>query len=439
MKPILSKWPVCGRCCEVALFPWIGGAHHCVVAEPEEALDESLLDVAYPATDVPERTQLSRGGRSSWVSSDEHGLHYLMWRVVDNAVGEAAAGYATTVDVTLLHDGGVQVSDDGRGIEVAMHASGAPTVEVIMTAPHETSNAGSNTGAQYGDFGGSRAVGVSVVNALSTRLQVSVRRDGYEWFQQYDRGVPRTLERGESTTATGTTVRFWADPTIFETTSYDFATVARRLQQLAFLHKGLTVRLLDERPTDDETTGESARRRIFHYPAGLVDNVKHVNRTKTAIHASIIHFDGVAAGYRVEIAMQWNAGYSESVDTFVNAINTVQGGTHEDGFRSALTTTVNRCARDRGLITGNGPDLTGDDIREGLCAVIAMTIDEPRFTDQTNRKLRNAEVKSFVEKVCEAHLERWLEANPAEAKIIVNKAISSYEARIMPRRSHCRG
>ncbi|MBN3511591.1 DNA topoisomerase (ATP-hydrolyzing) subunit B [Mycolicibacterium nivoides] len=388
-------------------------------------------------------------------STGERGLHHLVWEVVDNAVDEAMAGFATKVDVRILEDGGVQVTDDGRGIPVAMHATGIPTIDVVMTVLHA---GGKFEEGAYQVSGGLHGVGVSVVNALSTRLEADVRTDGYEWFQTYDNSVPGTLRQGEKTKETGTTIRFWADPNVFETTVYDFETIARRLQEMAFLNKGLTIELTDERVTQDEITDEvvadtaaapksaeetaaeaaaphKVKHRTFHYPGGLVDFVKHINRTKTAIQPSVIDFDGKGTGHEVEIAMQWNAGYSESVHTFANTINTHEGGTHEEGFRSALTTVVNKYAKDKKLLKDKDPNLTGDDIREGLAAVISVKVAQPQFEGQTKTKLGNTEVKSFVQKICNEQLTHWFEANPAEAKTVVNKAVSSAQARIAARKA----
>ncbi|MEE6169888.1 MULTISPECIES: DNA topoisomerase (ATP-hydrolyzing) subunit B [Mycobacteriaceae] len=388
-------------------------------------------------------------------STGERGLHHLVWEVVDNAVDEAMAGFATKVDVRILEDGGVQVTDDGRGIPVAMHATGVPTVDVVMTVLHA---GGKFEEGAYQVSGGLHGVGVSVVNALSTRLEADIRRDGFEWFQTYENSVPGTLKQGEKTKQTGTTIRFWADPNVFETTDYDFETIARRLQEMAFLNKGLTIELTDERVTPeqvvdevvsdtaaapktaDEKAAEAAaphkvKHRTFHYPGGLVDFVKHINRTKTAIQPSVIDFDGKGEGHEVEIAMQWNAGYSESVHTFANTINTHEGGTHEEGFRSALTSVVNKYAKDKKLLKDKDPNLTGDDIREGLAAVISVKVAQPQFEGQTKTKLGNTEVKSFVQKICNEQLTHWFEANPAEAKTVVNKAVSSAQARIAARKA----
>jgi len=389
-------------------------------------------------------------------STGERGLHHLVWEVVDNAVDEAMAGYATQVDVRILADSGVEVTDNGRGIPVAMHESGVPTVDVVMTVLHA---GGKFEEGAYQVSGGLHGVGVSVVNALSTRLEADIRRDGYEWFQTYDNSIPGTLKQGEISKKSGTTIRFWADPAIFETTNYDFETVARRLQEMAFLNKGLTITLTDERVTPaevvDEVVSDTAaapksaeekaaeqaapqqkvKHRTFYYPGGLVDFVKHINRTKQPIHSSVVDFAGKGVGHEVEVAMQWNAGYSESVHTFANTINTHEGGTHEEGFRAALTSVVNKYAKDKKLLKEKEANLTGDDIREGLATVISVKVAQPQFEGQTKTKLGNTEVKSFVQKTCNEQLSHWFESNPADAKTIVNKAVSSAQARLAARKA----
>ncbi len=389
-------------------------------------------------------------------STGERGLHHLIWEVVDNAVDEAMAGYASQVDVRLLDDGGVEVRDDGRGIPVAMHDSGIPTVDVVMTVLHAGGKFESDA---YQVSGGLHGVGVSVVNALSTRIEVDICRDGHEWFQTYDHSVPGNLKQGETTKKTGTTLRFWADPAVFETTHYDFETVARRLQEMAFLNKGLNINLTDERVTPEEVVDEvvsdiaaapksaeeiaaeqaaprqKVKNRTFCYPGGLVDFVKHINRTKSPIHSSVVGFSGKGEGHEVEVAMQWNAGYSESVHTFANTINTHEGGTHEEGFRAALTSVVNKYAKDKKILKEKDTNLTGDDIREGLAAVISVKVGEPQFEGQTKTKLGNTEVKSFVQKICNEQLNHWFESNPADAKIVVNKAVSSAQARMAARKA----
>ncbi|MGK8502533.1 DNA topoisomerase (ATP-hydrolyzing) subunit B [Nocardia asiatica] len=385
-------------------------------------------------------------------STGERGLHHLIWEVVDNSVDEAMAGHATRVDVTLLADGGVEVKDDGRGIPVEMHEQGIPTVEVVMTQLHA---GGKFDSESYAVSGGLHGVGISVVNALSTRVELEIDRDGYHWSQNYIEAKPDALVKGEPTTRTGNTTRFWPDPEIFEITTFNFETVARRLQEMGFLNKGLTITLTDERVTDSEVTDEvvsetaeapkhadeSARAehkvktRTYHYPGGLEDFVRHINRTKQPIHNSVVGFTGKGTGHELEVAMQWNSGYSESVHTFANTINTHEGGTHEEGFRAALTTVVNKYAKDKKLIKEKDGNLTGDDIREGLAAIVSVKVGEPQFEGQTKTKLGNTEVKSFVQRTCNEHLTHWFEANPADAKTIVNKAVSSAQARVAARKA----
>ncbi|PXX54121.1 DNA gyrase subunit B, partial [Nocardia tenerifensis] len=367
----------------------------------------------------------------------ERGLHQLVREIVDNSVDEAMAGYATRVDVTLLADGGVEVADDGRGIPVEMHELGIPTVEVVMTVLHAGGKFDSQT---YAVSGGLNGVGLSVVNALSTRVELEIDRDGYHWTQNYLRAKPEELVRGAPTRRTGNTTRFWPDPEIFETTTFNLETVARRMQEMAFLNQGLTIVLADERATADEMAdtpegAENAKPRTFHYPGGLEDFVRHLNRTKQPIHNSVVRFTGTGAGQQLEVAMQWNAGYSESVHSFANTINTHEGGTHEEGFRAALTTVVNKYAKDKKLFKEKDGNLTGDDIREGLAAIVSVRVREPQFEGQTKTKLGNTEVRSFVQKACNEHLTYWFEANPADAKTIVTKAISSAHARTAARKA----
>ncbi|MFC4123950.1 DNA topoisomerase (ATP-hydrolyzing) subunit B [Nocardia rhizosphaerae] len=387
-------------------------------------------------------------------STGERGLHHLIWEVVDNSVDEAMAGYATRVDVTLLADGGVEVVDDGRGIPTGMHAQGIPTVEVVMTQLHAGGKFDSDS---YAVSGGLHGVGISVVNALSSKLEAEIDNDGYHWTQIYKDAKPGKLIQGEPTKRTGTTIRFWADPEIFETTTYNFETVSRRLQEMAFLNKGLTITLTDERVSEndviDEVVSETAeapkhveegvaapvepkvKTRTYHYPGGLVDFVRHINRTKQAIHNSVVGFTGKGTGHELEVAMQWNSGYSESVHTFANTINTHEGGTHEEGFRAALTTVVNKYAKEKKLLKEKDGNLTGDDIREGLAAIVSVKVGEPQFEGQTKTKLGNTEVKSFVQRACNEHLTHWFEANPADAKTIVQKAVSSAQARVAARKA----
>ncbi|AZA10346.1 DNA topoisomerase (ATP-hydrolyzing) subunit B [Corynebacterium gerontici] len=398
-------------------------------------------------------------------STGERGLHHLVWEVVDNSVDEAMAGYADRVDVTILADGGIEVVDNGRGIPVEMHPTGAPTVQVVMTQLHA---GGKFDSESYAVSGGLHGVGISVVNALSTRVEADIKRDGKHWLQNFSNAVPDPLVEGGNARGTGTTIRFWADPEIFETTTYSFDTISRRLQEMAFLNKGLTITLTDKRATDEELelealaeSGDTAenvsldkldedgdknldapkpekkkeKKKTFYYPNGLEDYVAHLNKTKTPIHPSIVSFEGKGEEHEVEVAMQWNSGYSQSVHTFANTINTFEGGTHEEGFRAALTSLMNRYARDHKLLKDKEPNLTGDDCREGLAAVISVRVSDPQFEGQTKTKLGNTEVKGFVQRMVNEHVSDWLDANPAEAKTIINKAVSSAHARVAARKA----
>ncbi|HEY7595779.1 MAG TPA: DNA topoisomerase (ATP-hydrolyzing) subunit B [Actinophytocola sp.] len=372
-------------------------------------------------------------------STGERGLHHLLTEVVDNAVDEAMAGFATRVEVTLLADGGARVVDDGRGIPVEMHpVHQKPTLEIVLTTLHAGGKFDSDS---YAVSGGLHGVGISVVNALSTRLDVEILRNGKVWSQHYERSEPGELHEGEPTDRTGTSVTFWADPAVFETTTFNAETVARRLQEMAFLNKGLTIVLRDERVSEEDSEadaeGKSARvrERTYHYPGGLEDFVKHINHTRDAIHGNVISFEAKGDGLEVEVAMQWNTGYSESVYTFANTINTAEGGTHEEGFRAALTRVVNVYAREKKLLKDKDANLTGDDVREGLAAIISIKLAEPQFEGQTKQKLGNTEAKTFVQTTSNERLADWFERNPSEAKTIVTKAVSSAQARIAARKA----
>jgi len=361
-------------------------------------------------------------------STGERGLHHLVYEIVDNSVDEALAGHADTIVCTLLADGGVRVSDNGRGMPVDKHpVEKKPAVDVIMTTLHA---GGKFDGKSYAVSGGLHGVGASVVNALSTRLEMEIRRDGYVWHRAYvNGGKPEgQLERGQATTETGTTTAFWADPAIFESTTYSFETLSRRLQEMAFLNAGLSITLRDERE-------EVPIEKVYHYKGGLEDFVKHLNATKTAVHDSVIHFNTDGEGMALEVAMQWNATYAESVYTFANTINTHEGGTHEEGFRAALTTVVNRFAREQKILKDKDDNLTGDDIREGLTAIISVKLAQPQFEGQTKTKLGNTEAKSFVQKACNDWLGSWFERNPREGKIVVQKSAQAAQARMAARKA----
>ena len=397
-------------------------------------------------------------------STGARGLHHLIWEIVDNSVDEAMAGYADKVTVTLLEDGGVEVIDNGRGIPVEMHASGIPTVQVVMTQLHA---GGKFDSESYAVSGGLHGVGISVVNALSTRVEADIKRDGKHWYQNFTNAIPDELVEGENARGTGTTVRFWPDPEIFETVEFNYDTIARRLQEMAFLNKGLTIVLRDERAISKEqaeldeiaeagdeavslssldekdATGEDGEAKtskkkkevIYHYPNGLQDYVEFLNRNKSAIHPTIVGFDVKGEDHEVEIALQWNQGYKESVHTFANTINTHEGGTHEEGFRAALTSLMNRYAKEHKLLKEKDGNLSGDDCREGLAAVISVKVGDPQFEGQTKTKLGNSEIKGFVQRAVNEHLNDWFDANPAEAKVIINKAVSSAHARVAARKA----
>ena len=378
-------------------------------------------------------------------STGERGLHHLVYEVVDNSVDEALAGYATSISITLLANGGVRVIDDGRGIPVDEHPiEKKPALEVVLTVLHAGGKFG---GSGYSVSGGLHGVGVSVVNALSNRLDVEVRRDGFVHRQVYRYGVPEAaLEKGEATTETGTTITFWADADIFETTQYDFTTLARRFQEMAFLNRGLVLELVDEREAvvivgeDGEEPVEAARSARYCYEGGIADFVRHINASKGVANPSVISFETETDDHRMsaEIAMQWNTSYSESVYTFANTINTTEGGTHEEGFRSAMTTLVNKFAREWNILKEKDPNLSGEDIREGLTAIISVKMTEPQFEGQTKAKLGNTEMKTFVQKVVNEQLGEWFEKNPAEGKEIARKSVNAATARIAARKARDR-
>ncbi|PYC68903.1 DNA topoisomerase (ATP-hydrolyzing) subunit B [Micromonospora arborensis] len=358
-------------------------------------------------------------------STGERGLHHLVWEVVDNAVDEALAGYCDTIDVVLLADGGVRVTDNGRGFPVDLHPKlKKPGVEVALTVLHA---GGKFDGKAYAVSGGLHGVGVSVVNALSTRMAVEIHKSGFVWRQQYDNSKPGPLDKGETTDRTGSAVSFWPDAEVFETVDFDFQTIYRRLQEMAFLNRALRIHLLDERVSEEEDGRQ--REVTFFYEGGIADFVRHLNASKSPIHKTVVEFEAEEEGMSLEIAMQWNESYGESVYTFANTINTHEGGTHEEGFRSALTSVVNRYGTDKKLLKGD-EKLSGEDIREGLAAIISVKLANPQFEGQTKTKLGNTPVKSFVQRVCNDRLVDWFDRNPAEAKMIITKASQAARARI---------
>ena len=404
-------------------------------------------------------------------STGERGLHHLVWEIVDNSVDEALAGYADEITVTLMADGAVRVKDNGRGIPTDVHpGEGVSAVELVLTQLHAGGKFG---GGGYKVSGGLHGVGSSVVNALSTRMDVCVRQKGFAHRMTFDNGVAvAPLERQEATDATGTTITFWADPAIFDTVEYDYETIRARFQQTAFLNKGLSVTLIDERvqqelpsdedraedldavdaditevESDDEDTDgaqadakkKTARTVTYKYDGGLVDYVNHLVGSKKAepvTNAVIdIETEDTERALSLEIAMQWTTAYSESVHTYANNINTHEGGTHEEGFRAALTKMINDFARKQGLLKDKDDNLTGDDIREGLTAVISVKLGEPQFEGQTKTKLGNSEVKGFVQRAMTDEFGHWLEAHPNDGKDIVRKAVQAATARIAARKA----
>jgi DNA gyrase subunit B len=368
-------------------------------------------------------------------STGERGLHHLVYEVVDNSVDEALAGYCTHISVLLQKDGGVRVNDNGRGIPVDIHPiEKKPALEVVMTVLH--------AGGKFGDggysvSGGLHGVGISVVNALSRDLSVVVQRDGFIWEQSYKLGVPNSpVEKGVATKETGTEVTFYPSEEIFETTDFSFEILSTRFREMAFLNKGLTISLRDERAGHVDEKGEPLEVR-YCYAGGIVDFVKHLNTTKGVAHKSIIAFEteDLKQKMSLEVAMQWNTSFTESVYTFANTINTQEGGTHEEGFRTSLTSLVNKFAEEWGYIKRKEDRLTGDDIREGLTAIISIKISEPQFEGQTKTKLGNTEAKSFTQKSLNDAVGAWFEKNPSEGKEIVRKAIDAATARIAARKA----
>ncbi len=364
-------------------------------------------------------------------STGSRGLHHLVWEIVDNSVDEALAGHASTVSVTVHPDNSVTVTDDGRGIPVAMHETGKPTVEVVLTVLHAGGKFGDGGG--YKVSGGLHGVGSSVVNALSEEFDVTIRRDGFVWRQSYSRGEPTgELQQGEALgddEGTGTEIRFLPDADIFETTEYDWSTLETRLRETAFLTRGLRIVIVDER--------EGGKKVDFHYEGGIADFVTYLNDTKDPIQKKVITFEGEdeKAGGAVEIAMQWNSTYQESVFSFANNINTHEGGSHLSGFRSALTGTINKWAREKGELKEKDPALSGEDIREGLTAVISAKLTNPQFEGQTKTKLGNPGMQGFVAQVVNAKLAEFLEENPADARRIVRKAVQAAQARSAARKA----
>jgi DNA gyrase subunit B len=364
-------------------------------------------------------------------STGPRGLHHLVYEVVDNSVDEALAGYADDIRVWIRKDGSVRVADNGRGIPVDLNVQEQKsTVEVVMTILHAGGKFG---GGGYTVSGGLHGVGISVVNALSKEVDTEVRRQGHVWRMSFKNGVPTApLQKGEETTETGTTQTFWPSPETFETVEFDYETLRARFQQMAFLNKGLRITITDERGDEDVTES-------YMYERGLVDYVEYLNKAKKneLVHPEVIAFESEDTERKIslEVAMQWTNGYTESVHTYANTINTHEGGTHEEGFRAALTTLVNKYAREKNIIKEKDENLSGDDVREGLTAVISVKLAEPQFEGQTKTKLGNTEAKAFVQRIAGQQLGDWFDRNPAQARDVIRKAIQASQARIAARKA----
>ena len=420
----------------------------------EGELDESMAPEHYEASDlrVLEGLEAVRIRPGMYIgSTGPRGLHHLVYEIVDNSVDEALAGYASHIEVTILSDNGIRVVDDGRGIPVdEVPGEGVSGVETVMTKLHAGGKFG---GGGYAVSGGLHGVGISVVNALSTRVDIEVRRQGFHWTQTYiDQHPTAPLKQDEPMTegeSTGTSVTFWADPKIFETTIYDFETLRSRFQQMAFLNKGLKISLTDERENDqagDEVAGDAAdepgakhQTVTYQYLNGIKDYVDYLVKVRkaTPVEEDVISFEAedLKLGISAELAMQWTTAYSEAVHTFANTISTTEGGTHEEGFRAALTSLVNRYARDKGILKDKDENLSGDDVREGLTAVISVKLTNPQFEGQTKTKLGNSEAKTFVQRVMTDKLGDWFDAHPNEAKNIIQKAIEASRARLAAKKA----
>lgn len=386
---------------------------------------KSVSDASYEAKDITvlEGLEAVRRRPAMYIgSTGPRGLHHLIWEVVDNAVDEAMAGYCTRIEVALLADGGVRVRDNGRGIPVDRLPK---TKEAALTTVLTTLHAGGKfeSGA-YTVSGGLHGVGVSVVNALSQRLEIEVVRDGFHWSQAFEYGVPQAkLEKGRAATRTGTQVVFWPDPEVFsESVEFSAKAVISRLREMAFLNRGVEIRFRDER-------GEEPLEESFRYNGGLVDFVKHLNATKEPIHKQVGYFEGSTDDAEITVALQWTSGYTETVLSFANNINTHEGGTHEEGFRKALTRAVNDFARGRSILKEKDPNLMGEDVREGITAVVSAKVRQPQFEGQTKTKLGNTEIRSFVEKALNQAIPEWLERNPGDGRRIADKTANAARAR----------
>jgi DNA gyrase subunit B len=358
-------------------------------------------------------------------STDARGLHHLVWEVVDNSIDEAMAGHASNIEVRILEDGSVRVTDDGRGVPVGLHESGKDALEIVHTKLHAGSKFG---GGGYKVSGGLHGVGVSVVNALSVYLRVESARDGAVWAQEYSRGIPTTPVKkiGPQGGRRGTTTTFLADPTVFETVELSFDTIAQRMRESAYLNKGLWIRLTDER---------ADRERSFYFEGGLVSFVRHLNKNKETLHSRPIYVERREGSVAIEVALQYNDSYAENVFSFANNINTVDGGTHLTGFRGALTRSLNDYARRAGILKDSDANLSGDDVREGLTAVISVKLVDPQFEGQTKAKLGNAEIKGPVEAAVSEGIGQYFDENPADGRRVIEKSLTAARAREAARKA----
>ena len=403
-------------------------------AESEKATSES----EYGASNIQvlEGLEAVRKRPGMYIgSTGPRGLHHLVSEIVDNSVDEALAGHCDNIQIFMRADGGIRVIDNGRGIPVDEHpVEKKSTVEVVLTILHAGGKFG---GGGYAVSGGLHGVGSSVVNALSRDLDVEVHRQGFVWTQHYQNGVPDApLAQGAPSNLSGTTITFWPSPDIFETVEFDYETLRARFQQMAFLNKGLRLTLTDERETDEEGNYTVVS---YMYEHGLVDYVQYLNDIKKndVVHPEIISFESEDSDktMALEVAMQWTTAYSESVHTYANTINTHEGGTHEEGFRAALTTLINKYAREKGILKEKDENLSGDDVREGLTAVISIKLAEPQFEGQTKTKLGNTEAKAFVQRIATDHLNDWFGRNPVQAKEVIRRALLSASARMAARKA----
>ena len=390
----------------------------------------ATTDTSYSAADITvlEGLEAVRKRPGMYIgSTGPSGLHHLIWEVVDNSVDEAMAGHCSKIIVTLLKDGGCQVVDDGRGIPVGKHHQyeDLSAAEVVLTVLHAGGKFG---GDGYKVSGGLHGVGISVVNALSSKVEVEIDRDGRRHAMSFQNGGEpneKLSDIGEAPESrTGTTVRFWPDPEIFDEVKFRFQTLIERLQMMAFLNKNLTIEIYDERET-------KVKEKVFCYEGGIRDFVSHVNSSKEALFEDIGYFEQQDEGNEVEIAFQWNTGFNaDGLHSFANGINTIEGGMHEEGFRTALTGVLNRYAKSKGLIKDKDDNLQGEDIREGMTTIISVRLSEPQFEGQTKSKLGNVEIRSLVQKATNERLGEWLEEHPAEAKLILQKSLNAQRARI---------